>query len=404
MNLPLFIARKIYYDVRIATAGVAVGLAVMIVSVCVVMGFKHTIRDKVVGFGCHATVSNFRTSQGISHEPMTVNDSLAAVLRGANGVSHVQRYAYKQGMLKTDSDFLGIMLKGIGEDYDTLFLHDNIVEGSLPAFSGKSTAREIVISRTMADKLLLSIGDKVFAYFIGNDDLRARRFIVKGIYETNMAQFDRNIVFTDLYAVQRLNGWDSLQVSGVEISVYDFERLEETENALIYDIAPRYDAAGQAYTPATVQETYPQVFSWLGLLDLNVWVILALMTCVAAVTMISGLLIVILERTNMIGVLKALGARDKSVRHTFLWFAAFVIGKGLLIGDAIGLGLVALQYFTGIVKLDAATYYVDTVPVEVNIPILLLINLATLVINILALVAPSFVIARIRPAGSIRFE
>lgn len=403
-NFALFIAKRIYSDVRIATAGVAIGVAVMIVSVCVVLGFKHTIRDKVIGFGCHATVSNFRTAHNISHEPMALNDSLTDVLRGVRGVKHVQRYAYKQGILKTDSDFLGVMLKGVGEEYDTLFLHACLTEGSLPAFDDESATREIVISQKMADQLLLKAGDRVFAYFIDGDNLRTRRFTVKGVYRSNMSQFDNNIVFTDLYTAQKLNGWDSRQVSGVEISVHDFDRLEDTENALIYDIAPRYDADGQAYTPATVQETYPQIFSWLGLLDINVWIILALMTCVAAVTMISGLLIIILERTNMIGVLKALGARDGTVRRTFLWFGAFIIGKGLLIGDIIGVGLVALQHFTGMVKLDASTYYVDMVPVEIDVPVIVLINIATLIINVFVLVAPSYLISKIHPARSIRFE
>lgn len=415
MNLPLFIAKRIYADngteqkvsrpaIRIATAGVAIGLAVMIVSVSIVLGFKHTIRDKVIGFGGHITVANFMSLHGREQAPIVMGDSLMTALRRTQGVSHVQRYAMKQGILKTDSDFLGIMFKGIASEYDTTFIHNNIISGSIPHFSDSQSSNKIVISRIMADALKLKSGDKVYAYFIDNDNVRMRRFTVVGIYQTNLTQYDKTVCYTDLYTTVRLNGWKNDQAGGAELSVSDFSQVDAVEDILVDKVNHLTDSYGATYSSATIQEMNPQIFSWLGLLDLNVWIILALMVCVAGFTMISGLLIIILERTNMIGVLKALGARNGTVRRTFLWFAVFIIGRGLLIGNILGLGLILLQRFTGLVTLDPTTYYVKTVPVEINIPLIILINLATLVVSVFVLVAPSYLIAHVHPARSMRYE
>ncbi len=415
MNLPLFIAKRIYSDndaqqkvskpaIRIATAGVAVGLAVMIVSVCIVLGFKHTIRDKVIGFGSHITVANFMTIHGNGQRPIAINDSMTKVLRSVNGMRHVQRYALKQGILKTDSDFLGVAFKGIAAEYDTTFIHNNMVSGCIPTFSDETSHNKIVISKIMADMLKIKTGDKVFAYFIDNDNVRMRRFLVSGIYQTNLTQYDKTICFTDLYTAVRLNGWNNDQVTGAEIIVNDFNKVNDVEDILVSKVNRTTDSYGETYSSETIQESNPQIFSWLDLLDLNVWIILALMLCVAGFTMISGLLIIILERTNMIGVLKALGAKNKTIRKTFLWFAVFIIGKGMIIGNVIGLGLVIIQNVTGMVTLDPSTYYVKTVPVEINIPLIVILNIATLLISVFVLIAPSFLISRIHPAKSMRYE
>ena len=415
MNLPLFIARHIYSDntseqkvsrpaIRIATAGVAIGLAVMIVSICVVLGFKHTIRDKVIGFGGHITVANFISLHGSEQVPIVMNDSMMTVLKRIEGVRHVQRYAVKQGILKTDNDFLGVMFKGVSAEYDTTFIHSNMVSGLIPKFSDTKSGNKIVISKIMADALRLKTGDKVFAYFIDDNNVRMRRFTVSGIYQTNLTQYDKAVCFTDLYTATRLNGWQSDQAGGAELEVNDFSRVDEVEDIVIKKINRTSDSYGETYSSETIQESNHQIFSWLDLLDLNVWIILALMLCVAGFTMISGLLIIILERTNMIGVLKALGAGNSTVRHTFLWFSVFIIGKGLIIGNLIGLGIVLLQHFTGVITLDASTYYVKTVPVEINMPIILLLNAATLIISIFVLVAPSYLISHIHPAKSMRYE
>ena len=415
MNLPLFIARRIYSanDARqkvgrpamlIATAGVAIGLAVMLVSVSVVFGFKHTIRDKVVGFGSHITVANFMSLHGRDTRPICINDSMMAVLRSIDGVKHVQRYAVKQGILKTDSDFLGVAFKGIAEEYDTTFIHDNLVNGSIPMFSDSIGHNKILVSKIMADRLRLKTGDKVFAYFIDNNGVRARRFTVSGVYQTNLSKFDEAICFTDLYTTVRLNGWETGQTGGAELTVNNFDDINAVEENLVKKVNRTIDRYGETYSSETVQDSNPQIFTWLDLLDLNVWIILALMLCVAGFTMISGLLIIILERTAMIGVLKALGTRNGTVRKTFLWFAVFIIGKGMLIGNIVGLGLIALQKLTGVVKLDAATYYADTVPVELNVPAILLLNAATLIVSVFVLIAPSFLASKVRPAKSMRYE
>lgn len=415
MNLPLFISRRIYAQqgerrkvsrpaIRVATIGVAVGLAVMLISVSVVFGFKHTIRDKVVGFGSHLQVAEFSTLQAGDNQPIAMPDSMLQVLRRQPGVSHVSRYALRQGILKTDTDFLGVAFKGIAQDYDTTFIHQHLVAGTIPHFTDSTSSSQIVVSQLMAQKLRLKCGDRLFAYFIDGQGVRTRRFTITGIYETNLTQYDRLICLTDLHTVIRLNRWQPDQVTGAEISVSDYSRIDETERSLVTNVNRTLDHYGATYTSKTIRDINPQIFSWLDLLDLNVWIILAIMTAVAAVTMISGLLIIILERTAMIGVLKALGARNCTIRHTFLWFAFFIIGKGLLWGDILGIGLIALQKATGIVHLDPASYYVDTVPVEFNWGVILLLNVATMIVSLLVLIVPSFLVSHIHPAKSMRYE
>ncbi len=415
MNLPFFLAHRIYSDdgdhrkvsrpaIRIATIGVAIGLAVMIVTVSVVMGFKHTIRDKVVGFGSHIQVESFIASQSATPYPVCIDDSLMKVLQHIDGVRHVGRYAMTQGILKTDNDFLGVVIKGIGEDYDTHFLQEHLVEGKMPRFSSTKNSNQLLISRMTANKLALKAGGHVFAYFIDYNDVRARKFTVAAVYETNMTQFDEALCFTDLPLPVKLNNWEKDQCSGAELQVYDFDKLQETADIVVEKVNRHTDRNGEILTSHTIQENYPQVFSWLSLLDINVWIILALMVCVAGFTMISGLLIIIMERTQMIGLLKALGARNKSVRHTFLWFAVFIIGQGMFWGNLIGIGFILLQQHTGIIQLDPANYYVTTAPMELNIPLILLLNIATILVTLFVLIAPSFLVSLIHPARSMRYE
>lgn len=411
MNFPLFIAKRIFSDkgdrhqvsrpaIRIATIGVAIGLAVMIITISVVLGFKHTVRDKVVGFGSHLQVYNIQGSV----YPLCINDSTLAAYEQAEGVSHAERFTTSQGILKTDNDFLGVMLKGIGPEYDTHFINDCIVEGELPAFTDSTSNYPLVISKTMAQKLRLHAGDRVFAYFIGEKDVRARRFNVSAIYQTNMKRFDDLICLTDISVTQRLNGWDKEQCTGAELLVNDFDRLKPINSNVISILRDNTDRDGNMSVSYPITDIYPQVFSWLELLDINVWIILGLMIAVAGFTMISGLLIIILERTQMIGILKALGARNDTIRHTFLWFAAFIIGRGLLWGNILGIGLVVLQQTTGIVTLDAQTYYVSEAPMELNLLFILLLNAATLLISVFVLIAPSYLVSHIHPARSMHYE
>lgn len=415
MNFPLFIAKRLYSEqgdkhkvsrpaIHIAIAGVAIGLAVMIISVCVVLGFKHTIRDKVIGFGSHIQVADFLTLQQMEQYPIVMDDSMVNVLKHIKGVKHVQRFAIKKGILKTDDDFLGVAFKGVGPDFDSTFIHQNMVDGSIPSFSDKVSHNKILVSQLMADKLHLKTGQRIFAYFIDNNGVRVRRFTINGIYQTNLKKYDEAIVYTDLYTAVKLNGWEEDQASGAELTVNDFNKLNDTESLIVKKVNRTIDHYGETYSSATIKDLNPQIFQWLSLMDINVWIILGLMLIVAGVTMISGLLIIILERTSMIGVLKALGAKNRTIRHTFLWFATFIISKGMLLGNAIALGLLALQQQFGFIKLDAQTYYVSTVPVEFNWTLIILLNIATLFISIFMLVAPSYLISHIHPAKSMRYE
>ncbi len=415
MNLPLFLSRRIYHGesggrnvsrpaIRIATIGVAIGLAVMIVTVSVVLGFKHTIRDKVVGFGAHIQVQNILSQSTSTDYPVCIGDSMLQVLSDIEGVTHAERYANTQGILKTDNDFLGISLKGVGPEYDPHFLASCLVEGELPQFCDTATTYPIVISQTISQKLGLKTGERVFAYFIDEDGVRARRFTVVAIYQTSMKRFDDVICLTDLYATRKLNGWFKDQCSGAELSIANFDELGEVNDKVVETVNRTLDRYKNTFSSQTILEVYPQVFSWLELLDLNVWIILGLMVALAGITMISGLLIIILERTQMIGLLKAMGAQNSTIRNTFLWFSVFIIGRGLLWGNLLGIGLVLLQQYTGIVTLDPQTYYVNKAPMELSLPLVFVLNVTTMIICVLVLVGPSYMTSRIKPASAIRYE
>lgn len=425
MNLPLFLARRLYDGngggrqpsneqpqnrnvsrpaMRIAVIGVATGLAVMIVTVSVILGFKHTIRDKVAGFGSHIQVENILSLNNSASIPVCIDDSMLTVLNGIEGIRHSERYTITQGILKTDNDFLGIAIKGVGPEYDLSFMRENLVEGELPVFCDSATKYPLVISQTIASKLQLNLGEKVFAYFIDDEGVRVRRFNICAIYQTNMKKFDDIYCLSDIYATNRINGWLPGQCSGAELLVKDFTQLENASRHVVKTVNRTQDHYHNIFSSRTILESYPQIFSWLDLLDINVWIIIGLMVLLAGFTVTSGLLIIILERTQMIGILKALGSRDATIRKTFLWFSTFIIGRGLLWGNVIGIGLVILQKTTGIVTLDPQTYYVSEAPMEFNLPIIILLNIATLAICVFVLIAPSYLVAKIRPARSMRYE
>ena len=415
MNWKLFVAQRIYRSregekevskpaVLIARWGIAIGLAVMIVAVAVVIGFKHEVRDKVVGIGSDIVITNFDGQKSYETKPIAAGDSLMEALHATSGVKHVQRYSTKPGMIMTDDNFLGMVLKGVSQEYDWTFLKKHLQEGEIPAFSDTASTNRTLISRTIANKLHLKTGDKLYTYYIQGENVRARRLEVAGIYQTNFSIYDDLFLLTDLYTVNRLNAWQKDQVSGIELEVADYNQLETVKDAVRVEVDMVKDKYGGTYYTQSVEEQNPQIFAWLDLLDMNVWVILILMTGVAGFTMISGLLIIILERTNMIGILKALGADNLAIRKVFLSFSVFLIGKGMLWGNVIGLAFVGVQSFFRPFKLDPSTYYVDSVPVEFNVWWWVLLNVCTLVVSVLMLVGPSYLIAHIHPAKSIRFE
>lgn len=414
MGRAFFIAKRIYFSgggkrqaagpaVRIAMTGVALGLAVMIVSLCVVAGFKGEVRSKVIGLGAHIQASNFRNSRSYETLPVAADDSLLAAWERIEGVEHAQRYATKPGMIKTDEHFQGMVLKGVGQEYDMAFLRSHLVEGEIPAFTDSAASNRVLVSRSLADRLHIRLGDALLTYYI-QENVRARKLKVAGIYETHFSDFDNLFVIGDLYTAARLNGWERNQASGVEIRVAEGSGIEETAWRVAQSVEGRSDRYGNSYYVQTVEELNPQLFAWLGVLDLNVWVILILMTGVAGFSMISGLLIIILERTGMIGILKALGETNRSIRKIFLWFAAFVIGKGMAWGNVIGLALCFVQSRWHLVRLDPANYYIDAVPVSFNGWVWIALNLSTWIVSLLILIGPSCLISRIHPAKSIRFE
>ena len=415
MDWKLFVARRIYRSkegekevskpaVLIAMWGIAIGLAVMIVAVAVVIGFKHEVRDKVVGIGSDITITNFDAQKSYETVPVVAGDSLLDALRSLEGVKHVQRYSTKPGMIMTEDNFLGMVLKGVSQEYDWTFLKEHLQEGEIPSFTDSASTNRTLVSRTIANKLNLKLGDKLYTYYISAENVRARRLEVAGIYQTNFSIYDNMFLLTDLYTVNRLNAWQADQASGIELEVADVSRLEETKEAISAEVDMLKDRYGATYYTQTVEESNPQIFAWLDLLDMNVWVILILMTGVAGFTMISGLLIIILERTNMIGVLKALGADNLAIRKVFLSFSVFLIGRGMLWGNIIGLSFVFIQSQFHLFKLDPSIYYVDSVPVAFNLWWWVLLNVCSLLASVLMLVGPSYLIAHIHPAKSIRFE
>ena len=415
MSFERFIAKRIYANtdekrqisrpaIRIALIGIVVGMAVMIVSIAVVMGFKSEVGTKVVGFGSHLQVISL--TLGEDHQPMPVltTDSLERVIRRAPLVTHVQRFATKMGMLKTSENFKGIQFKGVDPDYDLSFLRQYLKDGQIPTFSDKEASNQLLISQRIASDLQLKTGDKVYAYFVNDNGMRARRFTICGIYETHLSEYDRSTVMTDIYTIRRLNNWDADMSSGFEITISDFDQLNKATDELGNKINKVYDRNGCMYGVFNIRQLVPNIFSWLGVLDMNVIMILVLMICVASFTVMSGLLIVMLERIQMIGILKSLGATNYSVRKVFINFSVMLVGRGMLLGNIIGLLICFLQSQFHIVRLDPSVYYLDAVPIRFEWLLFLLVNVITLAISFIVVFGSSHLMSISRPAQTMRFE
>ncbi len=414
MRLEYFIAKKIQFSqdgsrqvtppaVRIAMAGIALGLAVMILSVAIIVGFKKEVRNKVIGFGSHIQITNFDSNASYEYAPIAVSDTLLAELAAFPGIRHVEAFATKPGMIKTEEDFQGIILKGVGREYDWTFFRNNLKEGELPVFESDKSSTDILLSRYICDLLGLKLGDPVLMYFI-QDDVRARRFHVKGIYDSGSPEFDKLYALGDIRQVRRLNGWEDDQVSGLELLVDDYNKLDAISENLYFFMAEKKDRFDNLFYTRSIKELNYIIFHWLGALDINVVLILILMMAVAGFTMISGLLIIIMERINMIGVLKALGQNNASIRKVFLYIAFFLIGKGMLWGNAIGIAVCLVQEHFRLFKLDPSVYYVDAVPVEFNLLHLLLINIGALAASMGMMFGATYMISKVEPVKSIRFD
>lgn len=387
----------------IAVVGVALSLAVMIIALAIVTGFKHEITDKIVGFGSHIQILNFDSNESYETQPVRKDQEFLPRLKAEPYILNVQEFATKAGIIKSGTDIQGVVLKGISSDFDWTFFRNYIKKGNIFIVPDSVRTNKVLISNHIADLLKLDVGEEFIMYFI-QDPPRMRRFEVSGIYETSLEEFDRTFVLADIRHIQRLNDWEDNQVSGFEIAVNDFRHLDDLTYDVMNIVGYGFEDDGSKLMVTNIKEKYPQIFDWLNLQDMNVLIILILMLVVAGFNMVAGLLILILDRTNMIGILKALGTANPGIRMIFMYQAGYLIMKGLFWGNLIGLAICLVQKKFEILKLDQASYYLTSVPVNINIYHLLALNIATCIIIMLILIIPSVVISRISPVKAIRFN
>lgn len=408
MNFEYFISRKISPNkpdnyarpvIVISYASIALGLALMIISVAVVIGFKRSISDKIIGFTSHLQIIPFDNNESLEERPITINEDFYKGLEQHPAITHIQFASKKAAVLKTEDQIQGVVLKGIGPNYDLKFLESSLGKGKLPDVANETRTDEVLISVGLAERLEIDVGDDLRAWFISgeNQQARGRKFNVSGLYKTSLEDFDNIFIIGDIRHVQRLNGWSENQVGSIELMVSEPDRLNDIRFELHRSIPFNLQVL-------TVVDQYPQIFNWLALLDTNVAVILTLLIIVAAITMVSTLLIMIIERTNMVGILKALGADNRSIRKIFLYKAGDIIIRGMIWGNVIGLAFYFIQDYLHLVKLPAEDYYVDFVPVELSLLYILLLNLGTFLVCLMMLIAPSFYVTRIEPSRALRYE
>ncbi len=400
------IAQRLYFSdenirqnskpaVKVAMLGIIIGMLVMIVAISVVVGFKQQITQKVAGFGSHIQIVNFDNNSTYELRPICVSDSLIQNIQSIPNVLCANTFATKPGIIKTDSAFQGIVFKGT--QYWQYF-QQNLVDGTLP-----QAPNEVLLSTETARQMQLKIGDSFLCYFI-QDDLRVRRLHIVGLYNTCMSEMDQLFVLGDIALVRQLNDWQDNQVSGIEVLVDDFRRLENTTHDVYFATANRLDEHGNTLYTQNLQQMNPQIFGWLDLLDMNVVIIILLMLAVSGFSIVTGLIILILDSVTLIGVLKALGADNQMIRRVFVYQSVMLVGKGMLWGNLLGVGLCALQYFTHLIPLDPISYYVSYVPMAFPWGWWLALNLGTFLLSWLILLAPSAIVTQISPAKVMHFE
>lgn len=382
--------------IQISIAGIALGVAVMIVAVMVVTGFRDEITKKVIGFGAHIRINNFDSNNSYEESPVSINSPFLESLKNNPSVDHVQEYATKAGIIKTDQEIEGIVLKGISGNYNWDFFRSKMISGKVPDQGDSLHAGEVFISKKTSLKLSITTGDDVVVYFIEQPP-RIRKLKVAGVYETGLDEFDNIYVFCNISVIRKLNNWDADQAGGIELLLKDFSKLEAVNDEV-------YNTAGYQYYTQSIKEQYPQIFHWLDLQNVNVLIIITLILLIAGISMISTLLIIILENSNLIGVLKTMGATDRSIRRIFIYIAMPVIGGGILAGNIFGITLCLLQLNFGIITLPQESYYVSTVPVNFSITHLMLINGGTILACFFMLIGPSMVVARISPSRVLRYD
>lgn len=411
MNFEFFIARRLLKGdgtravsvpiVRIALVGIALGVCVMLLSIFIITGFKKEITDKLSGFGAHLNVVAYDNNSSFAGNQIVADDSLVTGIRSLPEVGEAYVYITRPAILKSKEEIHGVVLRGVDSSYSASFFKDHLVDGQFPDYRGSGASNDVVLSASVASLLGLKTGDKVAAHFV-QDPPRVRMLTVAGVYDTGFKEYDDMMVLCDLRHLQKLNGWEKNEVSGIAIELKDINRTAEVKEKV--DVLLPWDDDNNFYKLETLRETAPQVFDWLDLLNMNVWVILVLIVIVAVFNMVSGLLILILDKTSLIGILKALGYRDVGLRKLFLYLSLALTGRGMLLGNVLALVLGGLQYKFKLISLDASSYYMDTVPVHFDWFYWLLLNVGVLLISVLMLVVPTMLISKIKPIKAIRFE
>ncbi|WP_158962531.1 ABC transporter permease [Myroides fluvii] len=411
MKLEYFIAKRLVTTknhkssvsapiIKIAITAIALGIIMMLVSVATGLGLKHKIRDKISAFSGHIVITKYDSNTtDITLKPIELNQKFYPKFENIDGVSKVQPFASKAGIIRTENAFEGIIYKGVTDEYQFDEIAEYIEEGRLPAFN-ENMSNEIVLSTYIANRLGFKVGDKVNTYFMkdwGNKVPNIRQFEIVGLYNSGLQQFDENIMLGDLRHVQRLNRWTANEVGGFEVILKNFDEIEEKGSEIYLNLPSTVDSK-------TIVEKYANIFGWLDMFDFNIKVIIIIMIVVASINMIVALLVLILERTQMIGMLKALGSTNWSVRKIFLYNAFYLIGKGLFYGNVIGLSMLFLQKYTGVVKLDPTSYYVREAPVLIRFYDVILLNAGVIVIAMLVLLIPSYLITKISPVKAIRYD
>jgi len=397
--------------VKIGIIGITVGVSVMLLTVSIVLGFKKEIVNKITGLTTHIVVSSINRNSSNELEPLVIQDDTLKLLKKLPFLKHIQKTAFKNGLLKTDTENEGILLKGVDKDYDFSFIKKHLTEGRLPEYRDEEASKEILISEVLARRMDLKLDTKIMVYFISQREVydslieetvtkseqRSRKFTICGIFKTNFADFDDKLSMVDLRQIQRISNWDSTKVGSYEIEIKDFSKVEEAQEEL-------EELLGYNYDISNVKQIYSNIFVWLDKLDINGVIVVVLMILVATINMITALLILILERTNMVGLVKALGMNNANVRKIFLLISMRLIGKGMLWGNIIGIGLCLIQYYFKIAKLDSETYYVDAVAIEINWYYFLLLNIGTFVTCALMLLLPTLIITKLTPIKTLKFD
>lgn len=408
MNLEYFIAKRLITSsgnkssisapiIKIAIAAIAIGMIMMIVSVATGVGLQEKIREKVSAFNGHIIISNYDDNQSrVSVMPISTHQDFYPKFKTVSGIFHIQAVASKSGIIRTENAFEGIIFKGVGKDYQWQNLQEYIVEGRIPNLKS-SLNEEVIISRFLANRLNLKVGSQFNTYFMKENGYNVRNFDIVGIYNSGFQEFDATYIIGDIRHLQRINKWKLYEVGAFEVFVDDFNNIKAKGEEV-------YKQTSSTLNTETIEKKYYYIFEWLKLFDFNIIVILIIMIIVATINMVVALLVLILERTQMIGILKALGANNWAVRKIFLYNAFHLIVRGLFLGNAIGVGLVLVQQYFGIIKLNPENYYVNEAPVYLNWGYILLLNIGTMLICLLVLLIPSYIITKISPVKAIRFD